>query len=69
MPVNPIILKDLFNQSSKLHKNPYFGNVYKLVTNSGLGLSFAEGADWKRRRRIISSVFNFDFLNEVIPLI
>lgn len=30
---------------------------------------FNEGAKWAKRRKIITTVFNFDFLNEMIPKI
>jgi cytochrome P450 len=30
---------------------------------------FTEWETWKRKRRIISSVFHYDFLNEIIPTI
>lgn len=29
---------------------------------TGNGLPFSEGADWKRKRTILSKVFNFDFV-------
>ena len=30
-------------------------------------MAFSEGDDWKKKRRIISSVFHFDFLNSLVP--
>lgn len=36
MPRHPKILKDLFNQSSKLHKNHSLLRVFKLLANGGL---------------------------------
>lgn len=41
LPTHLDILKDLFNQSSKLHKDPLFINVYKLLADGGI--PFAEG--------------------------
>ena len=41
LPNHPDILKDLFNQSSKIHKNPFFINVFKLLAEGGIPL--AEG--------------------------
>jgi hypothetical protein len=44
LPIHPNILKDVFNQSSKVNKNPFFAKVYKLLThNSGIGIGLAEG--------------------------
>lgn len=35
----------------------------------GQGMFFSEGQKWKNKRKIISSVFNFDLLKENIPKI
>lgn len=67
LPKNPDILKDIFNQSSKIHKNHSLLSVFKLITDGGL--LFAENEEWKRKRKIISSVFHYEFINDMIPLI
>ena len=36
---------------------------------NGGGILFTDGDIWKRKRRIISSVFHFDFLNSIIPMV
>lgn len=38
--VSTNILKDLFNQSSKIHKNPFFGEIFQLL--NGGGIAFTE---------------------------
>lgn len=67
LPVNTIILKDVFNQLNKLPKNPFISEVFQLF--KGGGIVFTEGEDWKKKRRIISSAFHYDFLNDMIPII
>ena len=41
IPIHPNILKDLFSQSSKLHKNKFFAEIFQLL--KGGGIAFAEG--------------------------
>jgi cytochrome P450 len=43
---------------------PFVCNFRRMVGN---GMAFSEGDDWKKKRRIISSVFHFDFLNSLVP--
>jgi len=50
----------------KARKIPFFGGIKALV---GKGLLFSEGAEWKKKRKIMSSVFNYDFIKDKIPLI
>lgn len=33
----------------------------------GAGLIFSEGETWKKKRKIMSKVFNFDLIKENIP--
>lgn len=35
----------------------------------GRGIPFSEGEEWKRKRRIINTVFNFDFIKSMTPKI
>ena len=43
---------------------PFVCNFRRMVGN---GMPFSDGEDWKKKRRIISSVFHFDFLNSLVP--
>lgn len=43
---------------------PFVGNLRRVLGN---GMAFSEGEDWKKRRRVISSVFHFDFLHSLVP--
>lgn len=36
---------------------------------TGKGLLFSEGVEWKNKKRIMSSVFNFDFIKSKIKTI
>ncbi len=67
LPINTDILKDIYNQLNKLPKNPFYLEVFQLL--NGGGIVFTDGEAWKRKRRIISSVFHFEFLNDLIPVI
>ena len=68
IPVNLEMLKDFYNNLKKLPKNPFISEVFMVFLNGG-GILFTEGEEWKRKRKIISSVFHFDFLNEMVPVI
>lgn len=45
-------------------KKIYIANLKRLL---GDGIVFSEGETWKSKRKIISSVFTFDFLKSIIP--
>jgi cytochrome P450 len=40
--------------------------VAPMVRVMGYGIPFSEGDQWKRKRRIINEVFNFEFLKSKI---
>ena len=42
------------------------GNIQRSL---GKGIAFSEGNEWKRKRKIISYVFNYNFLINQIPKI
>ena len=60
------VLKD-FHSKQHCYQKYYFSKG--VVELTGTGLVFAEGATWKNHRKIISSVFNFEFIKGNIPLI
>jgi cytochrome P450 len=33
----------------------------------GSGIAFSEGNEWKKKRKVISNVFHFEFLHSLIP--
>lgn len=35
----------------------------------GKGVAFSEGHEWKGKRKIMNSVFNYDFIKANIPII
>ena len=67
MVSHPRLIKDVLNQTNKFIKNPFITEVYQTLASGGM--VFTEWDIWKRKRRIISSVFHFDFLNDMIPTI
>jgi len=68
IPVSTELQKDFYNSLNKLPKNPFITEVFLKFLNGG-GLVFTEGETWKRKRRIMSSVFHFDFINDIVPVI
>ena len=50
----------------KNYNNP---NISALVGLIGPGIFFSEGDIWKKKKKILSNVFNFDFIHSQIPLI
>jgi cytochrome P450 len=44
--------------------NIYIANIKRLL---GHGVTFSEGSVWKTKRKIVTSVFTFDFLQSIIP--
>ncbi len=32
----------------------------------GCGIALAEGQEWKRKRKVLSSLFSFDFMNDLL---
>jgi hypothetical protein len=57
--LSPELLKEVFSPD-KVNKYPklqfIFGNFKRVL---GEGMAFSEGAAWKNKRKVISSVFNF----------
>lgn len=43
--------------------------IANIQRSLGHGMAFSEGKEWKRKRHIISAVFNYDFIIENIPKI
>lgn len=43
---------------------PFVSNLRRVL---GSGMAFSEGDEWKKKRRIISNVFHFGFLNSLLP--
>ena len=35
----------------------------------GIGIVFSEGEAWKKKRKIVTEIFNFDFLQKLSPKI
>ena len=65
--VNPDMIKE-FLSMEKIFLFPkrkiYIANLQRLLGN---GVTFTEGPAWKSKRKIITSVFTFDFLKSIIP--
>lgn len=64
---DPKMIKEMLQKYELYQKDKkFFGLLLELFAKS---LVFVEGVEWKKRRKIISSAFNFDFLKHTVPLI
>ena len=58
-------MKNYCLQEKMYIKYPGFNNIFKRVIGTGLGM--AEGEIWKRKRRILNKMFNFDYIKSLTP--
>ena len=67
--VNPKLMKKFFtpDHPDVYPKYPTF--IQNMKRCLGNGIVFSEGSEWKKRRKIISSVFNYDFMKTNISKI
>jgi cytochrome P450 len=64
---DPVLIKDFFSKQLSFVKDSRTSGVLKKVL--GDGLVFAEGENWKQKRRLISTVFHFDlFQSSMVTL-
>jgi len=69
--IDPELIKEYYERNldgcyEKYTGNPFMSSIHSLVGN---GLLFSEGEEWKNKRRIMSSVFNYDFIKSKIRAI
>ena len=66
--LNPELMKE-FYQPDKVH---YYEKLSFLISNLqrslGHGIAFSEGEEWKKKRKIMNSLFNYDFIKSTIPI-
>ena len=66
---HPDFIKEFFS-NQHLYDYPKHGTlVYAYKSAMGEGVPFSEGGVWKRKRKIISKVFNFDLISKITPKI
>jgi len=61
------MIKQFYLQQDKYIKLPSILHILRPLMNNGVLLS--EGSIWKKHRKLTSSAFNFEYLQEVIPRI
>lgn len=69
--LDPPLIKEFYEKQMdgyyiKSMNSPFVLSLKYLIGN---GLVFSENEEWKTKRRIMSSVFNYDFIKSKIPLI
>ena len=67
--INPDLLQEFF-QPDKVH---IYEKVPKIIDHFrraiGEGVVFSEGTKWKKKRKIMNAVFNYEFIISIIPQI
>lgn len=69
--IDPELIKEYYEKTkercySKNFNSPGTSSVRAVI---GSGLFLTEGDDWKKKKKILSNVFTFDFIRSKIPLI
>lgn len=65
--VNPDMIREFLSMEKIFifpKKKIYIANMKRLL---GDGVAFSEDEIWKTKRKVITSVFTFDFLKSIIP--
>jgi cytochrome P450 len=64
--INLDLIQAYFNTNSYSYNKfePIIANLRRVV---GSGIAFSEGNEWKKKRKVISNVFHFEFLHSLIP--
>jgi PHYB activation tagged suppressor 1 len=63
--LDPQLIKEFLTKHELYIKDPSLLLLLREICGDGLVVS--HGESWKRKRRLTSSVFHFDFLREIIP--
>jgi len=67
IPIDPEMIKEVLRRYDVYHKDE---KLFKGMADTVKGsMVFAEGSDWKKKRKIVSSSFNFESLKHVVPMI
>ena len=69
--LDPELIKEYFEKTKDRHYEKNFNSpgLSSIKSVIGSGLFLSEGDDWKKKKKILSNVFNFDFIHSKIPLI
>ena len=67
--IHPDLLQEFFSADklSFYAKMKFFKDILKRGT--GEGLLFSEGDQWKMKRKVLTEVFNFEFIKSLAPKI
>ena len=66
---HPDFVKSFYHQQTHYNYPKAANLVYSVKRGLGEGLVFSEGDAWKRKRRILNTVFNFEMIKELTPTI
>jgi cytochrome P450 len=72
--VDPELIRQYYERTkekcySKSFDSPGTASLRALLTKDEPGLFLSEGESWKKKKKILSNVFNFDFIQAKLPLI
>jgi len=67
IPIDPEMIKEVVRRYDIYQKDE---KMFKGMADTIKGsMVFAEGSDWRKKRKIVSSSFNFESLKHVVPMI
>lgn len=64
---DPELTRELIQSENKGNFIKSRGFAASIQRVAGMGLTFLDGETWKKRRRALNEVFNFDFLKSMVP--
>lgn len=69
--IDPDLIKEYYEKTKEncYEKDLESPGLSTLKDMVGSGLFLSEGDDWKKKKKILSNVFNYDFIRSKIPLI
>lgn len=66
---HPDFIKDFYS-ADHLYTYPKLKfSTEPIIRAMGRGIPFSEGEEWKRKRKVINTVFNYEFIKSMIPTI
>lgn len=66
--IDPTLIQEFFIKEKEKYyqKNLSHPSITSLMQIGGQGLFLSEGESWKKKKKILSNVFNFDFIHSQI---
>ena len=65
--IKPELIKELISPEKAMYQAKFTGLIEPFTTIAKRGLVFLEKDEWKHHRKVLSKVFNFDFIISEVP--